>query len=74
MDCGGSCPDCADGGASSLTWDLGPVARTTQYEYGDPPELLAPLDAAVMRLMQAIVACEEGLVDYPDGCTPWARF
>ena len=50
------------------------VARTTQYEYGDPPELLAPLDAAVMRLMQAIVACEEGLVDYPDGCTPWARF
>ena len=65
------CPDCGDGGASSMTWHELPVSFTTLYEYADPPAPLVALDQAVYEIMEEAVFCSftYWLVD-PGNCVP----
>jgi hypothetical protein len=37
------CPDCADGGAESITYQNGAVSKTVVFEFGNPPDELRPL-------------------------------
>jgi hypothetical protein len=67
------CPDCADGGAATLTFTHaasgGTVAAT--YDFGAPPPELAALDALTAPILAALASCEaaDGLTIDP-GCTP----
>ena len=54
------CPDCADGGAREITWDLGSLARVTSYEYGNPPDLLEALVEVLTGMEQEIRTCAFG--------------
>ena len=54
------CPDCDDGGARQITWDLGPVAVSTTYEYSNPPPVLEALDEALTAIEQEIATCVYG--------------
>jgi hypothetical protein len=64
------CPDCADGGARSLTWDLGPVLQGTSYEYSNPPEAVIDLHNLVVSMWQAYDACTDG--EWFDGLACWS--
>jgi len=65
------CPDCADGGASTLTWHEIPLSFTTAYEFGNPPTPLVSLDDAVREVMAEAATCSFAywLVD-PGNCVP----
>jgi len=52
------CPDCNDGGASSLDFTLGAEPFTTTYERGEPPAILADLDAFTAAIMGSLRDCE----------------
>ena len=56
----GDFPDCADGGAREITWDLGSLARVTSYEYGNPPDLLEALVEVLTGMEQEIRTCAFG--------------
>jgi hypothetical protein len=65
------CPDCADGGASSVTLRRGGVSSSHQYECGSPPDRLTEVDEFTSGLIDALSACashDNILVD--QGCTP----
>lgn len=65
------CPDCADGGAASLTFasDDGPVTAT--YDFGGPPPALTGADALGEEILEAMRTCTSTeLVTVDDGCTP----
>jgi hypothetical protein len=65
------CPDCADGGAQSMTWHEISVSFTTEYEYGNPPAPLVSLDQAVREIMDEAEDCifSYWLLD-PGNCVP----
>ena len=52
------CPDCADGGAQNMNWDLGPVLFSVSYEFGNPPPELADLHDLAALWQQELAACE----------------
>ncbi len=65
------CPDCADGGASSVTVARESTSRRTEYEYGNPPAELAAADEFLTSLMEALRDCREtSQVTVEAGCTP----
>ncbi|MCC6619792.1 MAG: hypothetical protein IT385_00975 [Deltaproteobacteria bacterium] len=51
------CPDCADGGARFLLFSTDTTPFNTTYEYGDPPEVLAPLTTFVADVIDALRSC-----------------
>jgi hypothetical protein len=51
------CPDCADGGASSVTVVRESGTRRTEYEYGNPPTELAAADQFLTGVIQALREC-----------------
>lgn len=67
------CPDCADGGAATLTFtpaDGGPAVTST-YEFGNPPPELAAVDAVTAPVVDALSTCEPSpLVEPGPGCEP----
>jgi len=65
------CPDCADGGASSMTWHEISVSFATEYDYGDPPPPLVSLDQAMRAIMEEAEDCTFSywLLD-PGNCVP----
>ncbi len=59
------CPDCADGGASTLL--VGKSAHV--YEFDNPPNELVDLDPLLMSLRQALTECESnGLITVASDC------
>ncbi len=54
------CPDCDDGGAREIMFDLGPVLVTTAYEYGNPPPILEELDWLLTAFEQELLTCAYG--------------
>lgn len=65
------CPDCADGGASSLTVARGVELVTTIYDFGDPPPELVEADAVGTSLLDALASCTStDLVTVDEGCEP----
>ncbi|MEZ4472669.1 MAG: hypothetical protein R3F60_18170 [bacterium] len=65
------CPDCADGGASSVLLRRGGVESKHTYETGNPPAELAALDALVQGLLGDLARCEstDRVTVFP-GCEP----
>ncbi len=58
------CPDCADGGASTITLRRDGLNTSHAYDWRDPPDVLADADAFVQSVMNALRSCESnGLVD-----------
>ena len=55
------CPDCADGGASSVTLVRDGVISSHVYEYGAPPAALAAVDSFVTTLMEPLKTCADGI-------------
>ncbi len=65
------CPDCADGGASSLTLARGVEIMTTSYDFGGPPPELIEADAVGAGLLDALASCtSSGLVTVEESCEP----
>jgi len=64
------CPDCADGGGQYMQWDFGPVAFRSDYEFGDPPAVLADLDLFVLQVQRELTSCDFDRVQ-PQPCEPW---
>lgn len=65
------CPDCADGGASSLTVARGVEIVTTTYDFGGPPPELVEADAVGTSLLDALASCTStDLVTVDEGCEP----
>lgn len=64
------CPDCADGGASTITLLRSGVESTHEYEFGSPPPALQELDAFVQELITSLRSCESGpLITIDGACT-----
>jgi hypothetical protein len=53
------CPDCADGGASQLRLIRNGVESTHEYEFGNPPDVLAEHDRFIQGTIDALQNCEE---------------
>ncbi|MCB9536579.1 MAG: hypothetical protein H6704_09970 [Myxococcales bacterium] len=68
------CPDCADGGASTVQLVRAGAASAHEYETGNPPDVLADADAFVQGLMNALRTCQatEHVRPAPD-CQPRVR-
>lgn len=67
------CPDCADGGASHVTLSRDGETSTHTYEFGDPPAVLAELDAWTASVMAALESCSaNAFVEITADCTPRA--
>ncbi len=65
------CPDCADGGASTVELDRGGAPTSHVYETGNPPAVLAPADAFVQGLIGSLRACVASPdVDVFPNCAP----
>ena len=65
------CPDCADGGASTVELQRGDVQSSHVYETGRPPAVLAPADAFVQRLIGSLRTCATThLVSPSADCAP----
>jgi hypothetical protein len=65
------CPDCADGGASSVTLLRDGSASTHAYDFGSPPAVLADVDAFTAGLLEALSACASNeYIRVSQGCTP----
>lgn len=71
------CPDCADGGASELTWVDGGTRFTTTYGFGSPPPQLRDQDRFVTQVITTLRECHEGrfvLFSQPsEGCRAHAQ-
>lgn len=52
------CPDCADGGASWLTFSNGGSSDKHLYEFGKPPAALQAMDKLVTSAIAALKACK----------------
>ncbi|MBN2340426.1 MAG: hypothetical protein JXX29_01045 [Deltaproteobacteria bacterium] len=65
------CPDCADGGASAVTFVMDSTERTISYEYGNPPNNLVHINMLTMALMNALDDClSNDYITIPnDACT-----
>lgn len=65
------CPDCADGGAASLTFSTGGDVVTSTYDFGGPPPELTDADALGAEILEAMRTCTStGLVTVDNACTP----
>ena len=65
------CPDCDDGGASSLSLLRNGESSEHAYEFAAPPPVLAPADALVTELIAALRTCSESeLLTLDEGCMP----
>lgn len=65
------CPDCDDGGASTVELQRGDVRSSHVYESGNPPAALAEVDAYVSGLIRSLRGCVASEMIEPDeGCTP----
>jgi hypothetical protein len=63
------CPDCADGGAASLSIVRDGVTSRHDMEYGNPPEELTGLYELTMSIIGALEACQsDTLVTVMDDC------
>lgn len=65
------CPDCTDGGASSVTLSRDGQVSTHTYEFGNPPPVLTALDTLIAEIIEAIEDCSStALVEVPESCKP----
>lgn len=68
------CPDCADGGAASLTFTSSAGETTSTYDFGGPPQALVEADVLGADLLEAMRTCTSSdLVTVAAGCEPLAR-
>jgi hypothetical protein len=51
------CPDCADGGAKTITLYRSDVTSTHSYEYGNPPAVFTELDGIIFGAAQGLRDC-----------------
>lgn len=51
------CPDCADGGASFVTFSDGTTSSTHTYEFGKPPAALGELDKLLTTAIAGLKTC-----------------
>lgn len=64
------CPDCADGGASSITLINNLIETTHQYEFNLPPEILEEVDVFINELIDALSSCTSTAdLKVEDDCT-----
>lgn len=65
------CPDCADGGAATVTVDAGAGSMTSTYEFFQPPSDLESLDTFLKGVMDALEKCTTTSDVTPDAnCEP----
>jgi hypothetical protein len=66
------CPDCADGGAAKVVLQFGGEISEITYEYANPPDLLASVDAFTQGLIDALTNCvsSEDVVIPTSDCLP----
>ncbi|WP_441289334.1 hypothetical protein ACSRUE_00665 [Sorangium sp. KYC3313] len=65
------CPDCADGGATSVRLRRDGLETSHLYEYAEAPALLQALDRLVADLRLGLDSCTSGPLLKPSaGCTP----
>jgi hypothetical protein len=65
------CPDCADGGASSIELRVGDDVSAHRYMYDRPPDVLAEVHVVVDDLVEALWTCQSSaLVQVSTSCTP----
>lgn len=65
------CPDCADGGASSVTLAREGELSMHQYEYSNPPDALVAVDEFTMALITALDTCTDSdNIVMSSECTP----
>ena len=65
------CPDCADGGASTLDLSRQGAHSSHRYETSNPPAELVDADAFVQGLIQSLRGCASTVnVDVLRGCVP----
>jgi hypothetical protein len=65
------CPDCADAGAAYVVLSRESATERADYEYPAPPPDLAPLDAFLKGIMEALGECRPSSdVTIAPGCDP----
>ncbi|WP_437531013.1 hypothetical protein WME79_00870 [Sorangium sp. So ce726] len=65
------CPDCADGGATSVRLRRDGLETSHSYQYADAPAPLSALDHLVADLRLGLDSCTPGpLLKLSPGCTP----
>jgi hypothetical protein len=63
------CPDCADGGSASLTFEQAGVISEHLMNYQAPPDELAEIYRLSMDVIDAFMACRsDALVEVDDAC------
>jgi hypothetical protein len=68
------CPDCADGGAVSLTFEQAGVISEHLMNYRAPPDELAELYRLSMAVIDALMACRsDALVEVDEACVAVER-
>lgn len=65
------CPDCADGGATSLRLRRQGAVSEHSYDFRGPPEVLGPANALLDEIIAGMRACTSGRYVVPEsGCAP----
>jgi hypothetical protein len=68
------CPDCADAGAAYVVVERGTSDRRSDYEYPNPPQELAALDAFLRDVMDALGSCRASAdLGIEGSCVPVPR-
>ena len=68
------CPDCADGGASTVRLQRGRLVSEHVYEFGNPPRELVATDGLVQSTIEALLTCTSNrAVTVEPGCVPRRR-
>lgn len=65
------CPDCADGGAATLSLRRRGAKSAHVYPFGEAPDALAEADRLLQGILQALEGCTPSAAVEPDpGCQP----
>ena len=65
------CPDCDDGGAAWLTAEIDGIPTTIEWEYANPPAVLAEVDALLDLWIASMTDCLQfSELEHDPGCAP----